>query len=150
MEQFIYGLLVGVAIGMWGAILLYRYSGKAQPGWPFRRGTCEDQTASTDADRPDDDFDEDYYAEQERARTQGVPVAQTSAPAGAHGSVVYTDTRAGAPPWPPKTQAELDDEFDAVVADWPDDWDEMRSRSCRRLPLWRMRRKTRGSMTMPA
>ena len=36
MDQFIYGLLAGVALGMWGAILLYRLTGKTQPGWPLR------------------------------------------------------------------------------------------------------------------
>lgn len=132
MEQFIYGLLAGVAIGMWGAILLYRYSGKAQPGWPFRSRTRTDNAASAGGDGPEDDgspnddYDEAYYAEQERARPQSAASAPpVDTGKSAYGTVVYTDARAQTSPAAAKTREELDAEFDAVAsADWPDAWDE--------------------------
>ena len=67
MELFLFGLFIGIAVGMWGAILLYRLSGKAEPGWPFRRKQ-QDKVSSSKANhasRPADDFTEEYYAQQE-------------------------------------------------------------------------------------
>jgi hypothetical protein len=67
MELFLFGLFVGIAIGMWGAILLYRLSGKAEPGWPFRRNK-DGKTSSSKAmytGGPADDFTDEYYAQQE-------------------------------------------------------------------------------------
>ena len=90
--------------------------------------TGEDQTASGRHRRPagGDDFDEDVLRRSKNAPAhKAFPLRRRPPRARAHtASVVYTDTRAGAPPWPAKTQAELDEEFDAVVADWPDDWTE--------------------------
>jgi gas vesicle protein len=66
MEQFLYGLLAGTALGMWLAILLYTVTGKRQQGWPLRRKKKQDEQSAAQAlsdDGPEDDFDDAYYAQ---------------------------------------------------------------------------------------
>ena len=66
MEQFVYGLLAGTALGMWLAILLYTVTGKRQQGWPLRRKKKQDEQPAAQAlsdDGPEDDFDDAYYAQ---------------------------------------------------------------------------------------
>ena len=80
MEQFLYGLLTGVALGMWLAILLYTFAGKRRQRLTLRHRQARDaQLPAHQRDgRPADDFD-DYY-EQQGADDEPAPAEPESAP----------------------------------------------------------------------
>lgn len=87
MEQFVYGLLAGIALGMWISILLYQFLGKRRHGWPLRRrkdGDAQPSQRAKDGNGPADDYTEDYYERLARRSAQAPqqpvpPVAQAPA-----------------------------------------------------------------------
>jgi hypothetical protein len=78
MELFLYGLLAGIALGMWLAILLYTVAAKRREGLSLRRRKERDAQLSARAPygRPADDFD-DYYEQRENSGEDHEPVPAT-------------------------------------------------------------------------
>lgn len=86
MELFLYGLFIGIALGMWLAILLYTFAGRRRPGWSLfgrkkREAQPSAQAQEPDNDGPEDDFDEAYYAQHFPEQAGPTGAAATPAPA---------------------------------------------------------------------
>ena len=109
MELFLFGLIVGIAVGMWGAILLYRLSGKAEPGWPFRRKQQDKVSSSkvNHASGPADDFTEEYYAQQESRTEQSYTSYSGARPS----------SEPTASPVPPPAKTSASSKGDATASD---------------------------------